>query len=165
MNSSTINTSTFTLSSSGSSVSGTVSYSNKTATFTPSGNLSYSITYTAKITTGVKDIGGNAMSSNYTWSFTTSTATTTPTPTPLPSPTLSPSSSGTWTQLIQNGTSIGGMAYVYDSNRNRGVIFGGDNSSLNQLNGTYEWNGTSWTLITSSGPSSRVNTAIVFDTM
>ena len=51
MDSSTISTSTFTLSSSsGSSVSGTVSYSNKVATFTPSSNLSYSTTYTATIT-------------------------------------------------------------------------------------------------------------------
>ena len=49
MDSSTITTSTFTLSSSsGSSVSGTVSYSNKVATFTPSSNLSYSTTYTAQ---------------------------------------------------------------------------------------------------------------------
>ena len=75
INSSTITTSTFTLSSSsGSSVSGTVSYSNKVATFTPSSNLSYSTTYTATIFTGVKDISGNAMSSNYTLSFTTGSA-------------------------------------------------------------------------------------------
>ena len=79
--------------------------------------------------------------------------------------TFSNSSAGTWTQLMQNGTSIGGMAYAYDSNRNRGVIFGGDNSSLNQLSSTHEWNGTSWTLITSSGPSSRVNVAMAFDTI
>ena len=82
MNSSTITTSTFTLSSSsGSSVSGTVSYSNKVATFTPSSSLSYSTTYTATITTGVKDAGGNAMSSNYTWSFTTGSAPDTTSPT------------------------------------------------------------------------------------
>ena len=79
MDSSTINTNTFTLSGGG-SVSGTVSYSNKTATFTPSGNLSYSTTYTATITTGVKDISGNAMSSTYTWSFTTSSAPDTTAP-------------------------------------------------------------------------------------
>ena len=40
----------------------------------PSSNLSYSTTYTATITTGVKDSGGNAMSSNYSWSFTTTAA-------------------------------------------------------------------------------------------
>ncbi len=81
MDSSTITTSAFTLSSSsGSSVSGTVSYSNKTATFTPSSNLSYSTTYTATITTGVKDTTGNVMSSNYTWSFTTGSAPDTTAP-------------------------------------------------------------------------------------
>ena len=32
--------------------------------------FSYSITYTATITTGVKDSAGNALQSNYTWSFT-----------------------------------------------------------------------------------------------
>ena len=79
MDSSTINTNTFTLSGGG-SVSGTVSYSNKVATFTPSSNLSYSTTYTATITTGVKDLGDNAMSSNYTWSFTTGSAPDTTAP-------------------------------------------------------------------------------------
>ena len=73
----TTTTSTFTPSS---SVSGTVSYSNKVATFTPSSNLSYSTIYTATITTGVKDAGGNAMSSNYTWSFTTGSAPDTTAP-------------------------------------------------------------------------------------
>ena len=81
MDSSTITTSTFTLSSSGSNISGTVSYSNRVATFTPSSNLSYSTTYTATITTGVKDSSGNAMSSNYTWSFATASTPDTTAPT------------------------------------------------------------------------------------
>src|SRR3990172_2208438 len=41
------------------------------ATFTPSSNLSSYTTYTATITTGVMDLAGNAMASDYTWSFTT----------------------------------------------------------------------------------------------
>jgi len=73
MNASTINTSTFTLSGS-SPVSGTVSYAGTTATFTPSSPLAYNTTYTATITTGVKDLAGNAMAENYTWSFTTRAA-------------------------------------------------------------------------------------------
>ena len=82
MDTSTINSSTFTLTSSSgttqslkkaAAVTGTISYdaSSKTATFTPSTNLSYSTTYTATVTNGVKDIAGNAMASNKTWSFTT----------------------------------------------------------------------------------------------
>src|SRR4030067_3074226 len=71
MNSSTINTSTFTLSGNSNPVSGTVGYSGTTATFTPSANLANNTTYTAAITTGVTDAAGNALSSNYIWSFTT----------------------------------------------------------------------------------------------
>ena len=73
MDSSAITTSTFTVSTGGSNISGTVSYNSttKTATFTPSSNLSFPTTYTATITTGVKDAAGTAMVSNYTWSFAT----------------------------------------------------------------------------------------------
>ena len=71
MQSSTINANTFTVSDGSGKISGTVSYSGTTATFTPSGNLSDSTTYTAKITTGVRDLAGNALTSDYTWSFTT----------------------------------------------------------------------------------------------
>lgn len=69
MDSNTINDTTFTVS----GVSGSVSYDNntKTATFTPLSPLAYSTTYTATITAGVKDACGNAISSNYSWSFTT----------------------------------------------------------------------------------------------
>ncbi len=67
MTSATINNTTFTVS----GVTGTVSYSGTTATFTPSGPLAYSTTYTATITTGVTDVAGNPMATNYTWSFTT----------------------------------------------------------------------------------------------
>jgi len=71
MRSSTINTNTFTLTYSGGTVSGTVTYSGKTATFTPSGNLAFDTQYTATITTGVKDEAGNPLGSNYSWVFTT----------------------------------------------------------------------------------------------
>ncbi|NWF76913.1 MAG: Ig-like domain-containing protein, partial [Nitrospirae bacterium] len=78
MDSSTINTSTFIVS----GVSGTVTYSGNTATFTPSGNLAYNTTYTATITTGVRDLAGNLMAADYTWSFTT-TSSSEPPPTTL----------------------------------------------------------------------------------
>src|SRR4030067_1134594 len=58
MDASTVTTATFTLNN---GVTGTVPYSGTTATFTPSGNLAYSTTYTATITTDVKDAAGNAM--------------------------------------------------------------------------------------------------------
>jgi O-glycosyl hydrolase len=74
MNSSTIDSSTFTLAGPGSTaVSGTVTYSavNSIATFTPASALAYDTTYTATITTGVQNSAGAALAANYLWSFTT----------------------------------------------------------------------------------------------
>ena len=67
----TINTSTFTLKQGTTAVSGTVAYSGTTATFTPSNPLAAVTTYTATITTGAKNLAGNALASNTVWSFTT----------------------------------------------------------------------------------------------
>jgi YVTN family beta-propeller protein len=73
MDPSTINTTTFTLANGGSPVGGTVSYIGMTATFTPSANLAYNTIYTATITTGARDIVGNALTANYSWTFRTPT--------------------------------------------------------------------------------------------
>ena len=67
INPSTIAASTFYIN----GVSGTVTYSDKIATLTPSADLAEGQTYTANITTAVKDEAGNALAQNYTWSFTT----------------------------------------------------------------------------------------------
>jgi len=67
----TLNTTTFTLKQGTTSVSGTVAYSGTNATFTPSNILAPGTTYTATITTGAKDIAGNALAANSVWSFTT----------------------------------------------------------------------------------------------
>jgi len=74
MNSSTINTTTFTLTAPGpTTVIGTVSYfSSYVATFTPSSPLALDTLYTATITTGAEDLGGDPLASNYVWTFTTS---------------------------------------------------------------------------------------------
>jgi hypothetical protein len=55
-------------------VSGAVSYAGLTATFDPASNLASNTVYTATITTGAKDLAGNALASNFVWSFTTSTS-------------------------------------------------------------------------------------------
>ncbi|MEW6087496.1 MAG: Ig-like domain-containing protein [bacterium] len=44
---------------------------NYTFTLTPTSNLSYQTTYTAVVTTGVKDLAGNSMSAEQAWTFTT----------------------------------------------------------------------------------------------
>jgi hypothetical protein len=77
MNPSTINTTTFTLSAPGTppvAVAGAVTYDvpSHVATFTPTDPLAFSTLYTATITTGVQDLNGNPLASDYVWTFTTS---------------------------------------------------------------------------------------------
>jgi hypothetical protein len=71
---STITTTTFTLKQGTTAVSGAVSYVGKTAIFDPASDLAASTVYTATVTTGVKDLAGNALASNKVWTFTTGTA-------------------------------------------------------------------------------------------
>jgi len=80
MNASTVTDTTFTLKQGATVVSGAVTYVGTTATFNPTGNLTPSTTYTAAITTGVKDLVGNALASDYEWTFTTGTTADTTAP-------------------------------------------------------------------------------------
>src|SRR5450759_2978103 len=73
MTTSTINATTFTLKQGSTAVPGAVTYAGTTATFTPAANLAINTTYTATITTGAKNTAGDALASNYTFSFTTGT--------------------------------------------------------------------------------------------
>jgi hypothetical protein len=75
MNPATISTSTFKLSGpNGTNVAGAVLYTSSTsvATFVPSTSLAPSTKFTATITTGVADVFGNMMASDFVWTFTTS---------------------------------------------------------------------------------------------
>ncbi len=77
MNPATINTTTFTLTGPGSPpvpVAGAVTYdvSSDAATFTPTNPLALDTVYTATITTGVQDLAGAPLASDYVWTFTTS---------------------------------------------------------------------------------------------
>jgi hypothetical protein len=69
----TVNASSFTLSQGVTPVSGTVSYSNKVATFTPDSDLAASTTYTATLTTAITDLAGNPLAADVMWDFTTGT--------------------------------------------------------------------------------------------
>jgi hypothetical protein len=83
MDATTISGTTFTLKTTigGTPVAGTVTYDgpSKTATFTPSSPLANNTGYTATITTGVKDVAGNAMAASKVFAFTTIVDTTPPT--------------------------------------------------------------------------------------
>lgn len=74
MDPATITTSTFSVKQGLAEVSGEVTYSGVTALFTPSSYLAESTLYTATITTGAKDPAGNALASDFVWSFTTGLA-------------------------------------------------------------------------------------------
>lgn len=74
MDVSTVNVNTFTLRSGAGAVSGTVSMSGTTALFRPSANLLPNTSYTATVTTGIRDITGAPPVALFAWTFTTGNA-------------------------------------------------------------------------------------------
>jgi hypothetical protein len=71
MNPSTLTATTFTVKQGTTSIPGVVTYTGSTATFVANSPLSVSLQYTGTITTGAADPQGNALASNYVWTFTT----------------------------------------------------------------------------------------------
>jgi hypothetical protein len=73
MDPATLNASTFTLSGAGSTINGSITYnaSSNTATFTPASNLATNTSYTALLSTGIKDTSGLAASTTFGWNFMT----------------------------------------------------------------------------------------------
>ena len=74
MQQSTVTSLTYTLKQGTTSVSGAVTYTGNAATFTPAANLDYNTIYNATVTAEAKDLAGNALASNFTFSFTTGLA-------------------------------------------------------------------------------------------
>ncbi|MDT8446621.1 MAG: Ig-like domain-containing protein [bacterium] len=134
MDPTSVTSDSFTLKNGTTAVSGTVSYLGYTATFKPLSALAASTTYTAVVTTGFKDLAGNALAAANTWTFTTGATTDTTAPTvPLTSPAngttavannrpvavtfaepMDPTSITTSTFTVKKGTTpvIGTVAYV-----------------------------------------------------
>jgi hypothetical protein len=77
----TITTATFTLMQGTTPVPGTVNFAGVTAVFSPTSNLAYDTLYTATIATGAEDLAGNALVTDYVWTFTTGAAPDTTPPT------------------------------------------------------------------------------------
>ena len=99
-------------------VSGTVISAGATATFTPVGDLARNTTYTATITTGAKDLAGNALASNYIWDFQTTTI--------VAHFTINEDSSPVFSTLIPD------QAYVIKDNVNYKLYYAGnDFASIN----------------------------------
>lgn len=75
MTASTVTATTFTVTGPGATpVPGTVAYNASTdmASFTPTSALAANTAYSATITTGAKDLAGNAIATNHAWNFSTS---------------------------------------------------------------------------------------------
>jgi Bacterial Ig-like domain/F5/8 type C domain len=105
---STVSSNTFSLQAGTASIAGVVKLSadGKTATFDPIANLSPSVSYTAVIRAGVKDVAGNAMTAPRQWSFTTAAS-----PPPPPPPPPGPGSDG-----IKHiySTALGGETWFFN---------------------------------------------------
>ncbi|HSR96899.1 MAG TPA: ice-binding family protein [Kofleriaceae bacterium] len=71
MNPATITSSSFVVRQGGVAVAGGVTYANGTASFAPTSYLDLAREYTATITTAATDTQGNALGSNYVWTFAT----------------------------------------------------------------------------------------------
>ena len=73
MNPATITASTFLLRQGVTPVPGAVTYAGTIATFAPTADYSPGATLTATVTTGAKDLSGNALAQDHVWSFQTGT--------------------------------------------------------------------------------------------
>ena len=76
MDANTITTANIKVSDGTDDIAGQVSYNNatKTATFNPDADLELITTYTGTVTSGVQNVDGTALETDYTWDFTTETS-------------------------------------------------------------------------------------------
>src|SRR6185369_6076866 len=81
MDPATISATTFTVMQGATPVPGVVTYVGTVATFNPTTDLAANTVVTATITTDAKDLAGNALAANKTWSFTTGATADTTAPT------------------------------------------------------------------------------------
>lgn len=98
MDPATVNNSTFTLVQGTTVVPGAVTYTGSTATFSPTNSFAASTNYTATVTTGVKDLAGNALALIKIWSFTTAATVTAP-----PGPGVNLGTAGNFAILAEAG--------------------------------------------------------------
>jgi hypothetical protein len=74
MQESTVISLNYTLKQGATLVPGAVTYTGNTATFTPAANLDYNTIYKGTVTTGAKDLAGNSLAADFTFTFTTALA-------------------------------------------------------------------------------------------
>ena len=74
MNPQTVNNTSFTLKEGNNLVAGVFSFNGSTILFNPNASLLSATTYTATLTTAIKNAAGDGLASNYIWTFTTRTS-------------------------------------------------------------------------------------------
>jgi hypothetical protein len=67
-----------------------------------------------------------------------------------------------WKRLDTKGPKQTLAAHAFDTDRDRLVVFGGQNGS-SSYNTTYEWDGVGWAKVASTGPSKRWRAAMAYD--
>lgn len=75
MDPNTMSAATFSVRQGATVVPGVVTYVGNTVTFNPDADLAADTTYSATITTGAKDVAGNALLADFAWTFATATGT------------------------------------------------------------------------------------------
>ena len=129
MNPATINTTTFTLTLPGTppvAVTGVVTYNPAiyAATFTPTDPLALDTLYTATITTGAQDLGGDSLASDYVWTFTTSSNVHVTPPSRWEPPAVSDSGGSTVSSTVNEGTDVIGDIGVWPGYFDRWISAG-----------------------------------------
>jgi hypothetical protein len=81
MDASTLTTTSFSVKQAGTTVPGSLVYAGLSAVFTPTAALTASTLYNMTVSTGARDVAGNAMAANYVWSWTTAATPDTTAPT------------------------------------------------------------------------------------
>jgi hypothetical protein len=158
MNGSTINGNTIVLkvTSSGTQVPGTVSYDpgTNTATFTPSTQLSFSTQYTLSVLTGVQDLAGNPLASQFNATFTVAPNPDTTRPTVIASARLGAAGPPLENRSIASVTFSEPMNSATINNTN---ITLQDDRDLSSVAGTVSYDsGTNTAFFTASPPAGYV---------
>jgi hypothetical protein len=107
LDASTVNANSITLSGPSGPIPGTVGYSGVTASFTPTAPLTVNTVYRASITSGIKDLSGDAIAAGQVWTFQTFAPGTVTTPQPF-----MPIPAGLWQPPSGATPSAGNYVYL-----------------------------------------------------
>jgi hypothetical protein len=132
---STINTSTFTLSDlSGNPVGGSITNTGTSAKFNPYVVFTYGTDYQATLTTGIKDVSSNALATDYNWTFSTV-----------------PNGVGTWETMSTTNAPSNSHSHSAIWSGTEMIVWGGINAGGRYNPATDTWQTTS----TQNAPSDR----------